>query len=147
MYGLIILKQDSNSGLLTPSLMPFCQVTGILLEIMAWMVSCPGSVTLASLLGPSLQCLRTTVFWEMHRASIYVPTWHPQPNGASTQSNGAGAIPSCLSYSPHSRPPVCPLSLRSDAKWVLVGMYLFKKITGQNHPWYKIIIRYNLLYG
>lgn len=32
LHGLIILKQDSNSGRLTPSLMPFCQVTGILLE-------------------------------------------------------------------------------------------------------------------
>lgn len=32
LHGLIILKQDSYSGLLTPSLMPFCQVTGIFPE-------------------------------------------------------------------------------------------------------------------
>ena len=145
LHGLIILKQDSNSGRLTPSLMPFCQVTGILLENhgldgeLPWRCDpCffPGSFPAVLMDNCGLRDEQS-----LYLCACMTPTVQ---QGLNTVQWGRG---DSKLYQLHSKPPICPLSLRSDAKWVLVGMYLFKKITGQSHPWYNIIIKYNLLCG
>lgn len=156
-------SQGSNTGLF----LPFCQTTGILLELHS--------------LGVKLAGAKWKSCWKLR-------DWRFSPISFPAVLAGSSGLRSCQEPQPKNVPacnirnptaaqvgrhwdgvgggdlelpdirivsgalltpslPAYPLFLRSETQCLLVARCLFKKFTDQNNPQCKIIIRYNLLYG